>query len=441
MKRTFKTIFSGLLSLAISSANAGSSDILSLYKHAENYDAEIFSARSAYLAEREGESIALAAVFPTLNASVGSSRTNSNSELKGDDTYKTDTYSVSISQPLLNLPSWYNLSSAENNSYRAEAEYLSAQQNLILNVSTAYFNVLREQENLKSDKSQEAAVKRQYEQAKEQFEVGLIAITDVHEAQATFDSSKTNRIRSEGNLIIAKENLSRITGQVISDLSTLKPNFPIVMDDNYTSEQWVESALELNLDIKIAHFALKKLNADMKSNKAQHLPRLNLDANYGVNKFDNFTTSVAGFSNPEEEQSSISINLDIPLYSGGATQARVRQARHLVEQARHNLSSTQRKAQISARTEYLNLKTNIQTIESLGQNIVSRKSALEATKEGYNVGTRNIVEVLDAERNYFTSLRDHAIARFDFIESSLRIKQAAGILNRKDLEVLNAWLN
>jgi len=439
MKHSKILIISILLSLIFTPVNAESTKLLNLYKQAENYDTEIFAAQSAYLAERENESIALASALPKLNASVSSSRTNSNSDLQGNDTYKSTSYSVSLSQSLINLPTWYTLSSSEQNSLRAEAVYLAAQQNLILNVSSAYFNVLREEENLRSDQSQEAAVKRQYEQAKEQFDVGLIAVTDVHKAQASYDASQTNRIRSEGNLTIAKVSLYRLTGTTINNLGALKADFPITMDTSQGVEQWTETASAHNLDIKIARFALKSLEKDLKSKRATHLPTLDLTANYSFNELSNAKTSIPDLTRPEDEQSSISISLNVPIYSGGAVQAGARQTRHLVEQARHQLISTQRQAEVDVKTEYINIKTNIQTIEALKQNIVSHESALEATREGYNVGTRNIVEVLNAERNYFTALKDYANARFDFVESTLRIKRAVGTLNVKDLEELNAW--
>jgi len=436
MKRTPKLLISSLLSLVIAPAFAGSTDLISLYEKAENYDAETFAAHSAFLAEQEGENLSFASLLPSLNASVSAGRTNSNSnQLPGDDSYKTQNYRVSLSQPLLNLPSWHSVSSSEQNTLKAQTTYLSAQQSLILNVASAYFNVLREQENLRSEQSQEAAVKRQYEQAREQFDVGLIAITDVHEAKASFDASQTSRIRSEGNLTIAIENLSRITGEFAPQLHTLKKDFPIAMDQNSSTEQWVASTFAHNLDIKIADYALKTVEAELKSKRAQHLPTLDLSASYSNAKFTNYFNS-----NRNGEDSELALNLNIPIYSGGATQAGIRQTRFQVEQAKHTLTSVQRQARIETRTEYINLTTNIQTVESLKQNIVSRESALEATREGYKVGTRNIVEVLDAERSYFTSLRDYANARFDFIESNLRIKRSAGTLSVKDIADLNAWL-
>lgn len=437
MRRTPKLILSGMIMVFASQSFAASSDLISLYQQAENYDADIFAARSAYLAEKENENLALAGLLPSLNGSATAARVNSNTEApSGDDGYKSLNYAVSLSQPLLNLPIWHTLSSSEQSTLRAQTVYFSAQQNLIIDVATAYFSVLREQENLKSARSQEAAVKRQYEQAREQFDVGLIAITDVHEAKASYDASQTSRIRSEGNLTVAIENLSRLTGQYTSELHTLKGNFPVTLDPSSSSDAWVEFAKANNLNIKAADYTLKALEAQLKSNKSQHLPTLNLNAAYG----DTRLTNLASLGDNDQLESSISLSLNLPLYSGGATQANIRQTRHKVEQAKHLLTSAQRQASVEVRTGYINIKTNIQTIESLRQNIVSRESALEATREGYKVGTRNIVEVLDAERNYFTALRDYANARFDFVESNLRIRRSAGTLNVKDLEELNAWL-
>jgi outer membrane protein len=435
MKQLPKLLISSLFSFSMLPGLASSADLLSLYKKAENYDAEIFAAKSAFLAEREGENVAFSQLLPSINASASLNHTDLDSDLQGDDSFKNTSYALKLSQPIFNFSAWQNVSSAEQNTLRAEAVYLAAQQNLILDVSSAYFGVLRAQENLRSARSQETAVKRQYEQAKEQFDVGLIAITDVHEAKATYDASQTLRIRSEGDLTIAIENLSRITGEFTTDLETLKPDFPIAIDANTSAEQWVDSAYQNNLAIKIAEFALKSLEADYRSKRGGHYPTLSLDAGYNSNDMSNRAPL-----NDDAETANIALTLNLPLYAGGATQASVRQSRHLLEQARQQLNAAQRQARIEARTEYINLKTNIQTIESLQQNIISRQSALEATREGYNVGTRNIVEVLDAERNYFTALRDYANARFDFVESNLRIRRAAGTLNIKDIEAINEWL-
>lgn len=446
MKQIRTLVFVSITSacFATSHASANSSDLMTLYQQATGYDTEIAAAKASFLAEQQGENIALAGLLPTLNTSASIGHTNSNGtsfnnstslndNISSNSDYQTTRYTVTLTQPIFNQSNWYNLSASELSTLRAQSIYFAAQQDLILKVASAYFNVLREKENLKTARSQEAAVKRQYEQAREQFDVGLIAITDVHEAKATYDASQTNRIRSEGNLTVAIENLSRLTGQYTPELATLQENFPIQLDPSMTADAWVNAAFENNLSIKAAEFGLKSLEKQYQANRAQHLPTLSLNASYT-------NTEYSSPVDRETEDSTIFLTLNLPLYSGGATQANARQTLYLQEQAKHQLASTQRLVRVEARTEYINIKTNIQTVESLQQNIVSRESALEATREGYNVGTRNIVEVLDAERNYFSALRDYANARFDFIESNLRLRRAAGTLNAKDLEILNAWL-
>ena len=417
-------------------------DLAQLYQSALNYDADIAAAESAYKAEQEQENTALAGLLPQLDANA--SKGFVDREIKQgsgtSDSYESTAYGLTLTQPLLSMPSWYTLSAAEYGSARAEADYLSAQQDLILKVAEAYFDVLRAEVDLTASRALETAVKRQYEQAKEQFDVGLIAITDVHEAKASYDSSQTTRIRAEGALTVARETLSRITGQYATQLKGLSEEFPISIDPNQNIESWVASALENNLSVIAARFGVKALEADYKAKHSGHYPTLTLTAGINDTTLDNYKLSGSVNGTSEAEESNIALNFNLPLYSGGATHAASKRSRYLAEQARHQLTAAQRAAEIQTRSEYINLRTNVQTVASLQQNIISRESALEATREGYNVGTRNIVEVLDAERNYFTALRDHASARFDFVISSLKVRQAAGTLHEKDLENINNYL-
>ena len=427
---------------SVGTAMADTYDLVQLYQSALTYDAETAAAESAYKAEQEQENTALANLLPQINANA--SKGFIDSEVKKgpnpSDSYESTTYGVSLTQPLFNMPSWYGLSAAEYGSSRAEADYLAAQQNLILKVAEAYFNVLRAEEDLIASQALETAVKRQYEQAKEQFDVGLIAITDVHEAKASYDSSQTTRIRAEGALTIARETLSRITGQYATDLKTLSDTYETTIDPTDSVESWVNSALENNLSVVAARFGVQALEMDYKAKRSGHYPTLTLTAGYEDTNLDEVKVGALGNVETEAEQGSVAINFNLPLYSGGATSAASKRARLLSEQAEHQLTAAQRAAEIETRSEFINLRTNSQTVDSLQQNIISRESALEATREGYNVGTRNIVEVLDAERNYFTALRDYASARFDFIISSLKLKQAAGTLHEEDLAAINESL-
>lgn len=427
--------------IGTNTAYAETYDLAQMYQSAISYDADIAAAESAYKAEQEQENSALAGLLPQLDATA--SKGFVDREVKEgsgtSDSYETTAYGVTLTQPLLSMPSWYNLSAAEYGSARAEAEYLAAQQDLILKVAEAYFDVLRSEVDLTASRALETAVKRQYEQAKEQFDVGLIAITDVHEAKASYDSSQTTRIRVEGALTIARETLSRITGQYTMNLKSLSEAYPISVDPTEKIDSWVASALENNLSVIAAQFGVKAFEADYKSKRSGHYPTLTLTAGLNDTTLDNYKQPTIN-GTAETEESNIALNFNLPLYSGGATQAASKRSRFLAEQARHQFTSAQRSAEIQTRSEFINLRTNVQTVESLQQNIVSRESALEATREGYNVGTRNIVEVLDAERNYFTALRDHASARFDFVISSLRLKQAAGTLTQEDVLAINEYL-
>lgn len=421
----------GLLSL---SPLSNAADLLELYKKAVSYDSNIAAAREVMMAQKESENIAFGALLPSINSTASLSFNNINRDNASDDN-RPGVFSVSVAQPVFNPANWYNLNAAEQSALQAQVTYSAATQNLILSVATAYFNVLRAEENLTTAKAEEAAVKRQYEQASEQFNVGLIAITDVHEAKASFDAAQTERIRAEGNLTLAFEELLRLTGEETSTLSALREDFPITMEQAANVNHWVEQARQNSVEIRSAEYQYKALEQRHKAASSGHLPTLTLGAGYEYSDQNNVAPR-----DSDSENSSVALTLNMPLYAGGATQSRIRQSRHELEQARHQLDAAKRQASIQARSEFINIRTNVQTVESLKQNIVSRESALQATREGYKVGTRNIVEVLDAERRYYSALRDYLNARFDYIESQMRIRRAAGTLSEKDLSELNAWL-
>ncbi len=432
-----------LLAVAISGLLASSSalatDLITIYEQAVQYDSGLAASKAAYQAEQEGAYQARATLLPiiTANASAGHSDQEFDevSPTAVNDSFKSTEYGVSLTQPLFRADSWFNYQSSKYNSQRAEADFSKAQQDLILVTSTAYFSVLREIENVATTKSAEAAFKRQWEQAKERFDVGLIAITEVHESRASYDSTKTARIQSEGDLEIARENLARLTGTLYRDLNKLSADFPISQPTPSNPDEWVNTAYNQNWTIKSAEFSLKSLDEEHKSEKSGHYPTLDLSANYTVSESDG-----SKFQDNTRDDASVYLVFQVPIYQGGGTSASIRRSRFLVEQSRQTLETTRRNIKLDTRSLYTAIKTDIDTVASQKQNIISRESALEATRAGYSVGTRNIVEVLDAERNYFVALRDYANARFDYVIDTLSIKQAAGTLSPQDLIDLNKWL-
>lgn len=410
-------------------------DLVTAYQQALEYDSAIAASSSALQAQKEGEMQALSGLLPQVNLSAGTSHSDRTADNAKDDSFVSTNYDVSLTQPVFRAENWFNYQASKSNTKVAETQFEIAQQQLILDVANAYFSVLRAQDLLATTQSAEAAFKRQWEQAKERFDVGLIAITEVHEARATYDSSQTSRIQSEGNLDIAIEGLSRLTGTRIEQLSILAEDFPITQPAPNNLDAWLEQSLTYNLTIKSAQYTLETLQESYKTQQSGHYPTLDLYAKYGNSDFN-------GPSPADDNQSTASIGLsfNMPIYQGGGTQASVRKARYQADEARHNLDTVTRNVKLDATSIYRTINTDIQTVNSQKQTIISRESAVEATRAGYSVGTRNIVEVLDAERNYYVALFDYANARYDYVIDTLRIKQAAGVLSPQDIASLNAWL-
>ncbi len=417
-----------LLPFSLHAAN-----LTEVYQKAVSYDANLAASLSAMNAAGEDVAISRATLLPSITAIVSTNHTDSANFT--DDSYRTTSMGLTLTQPLFRAQNWFSLKSSQIANKKVEADFAKAQQDLMLDVATAYFNILRAEENLATTKAAEAAFKRQWEQAKERFDVGLIAITAVHESRASYDSATTNRIQTEGRLNIAFEQLGQLTGEIYTHIDSLNETFPITSLSPSNPKQWVERAYKQNWGIKSSEYSLQQLQQSLKSAKAGHYPTLDLTASYNHNNFTGPSPA-----DGQTNTATIGLSLNVPIYQGGSTSASVRKTRYLVEQARHLLESNKRSIKLSTRSLLTTLKTDIDTVNSRKQSIVSSKSALEATRAGYKVGTRNIVEVLNAEKSYFVALGDYANARFDYVIDSLKIKQAVGTLSPQDLIDLNHWL-
>ncbi|MDX5297926.1 MAG: TolC family outer membrane protein [Gammaproteobacteria bacterium] len=438
MKQLFvrhRPLFAALAWLSAASVQAA--DLVSIYEKALAYDSGLAAARAGYEAEQAGEVQARATLLPQVFG-VGQLGHTDRMAGKGaaDDSWVSSGYGINLSQPLFRASNWFAYEASKRNTERAEAEYSLAQQRLILDVAAAYFGVLRAQDVLTTAKATEAALQRQWEQARERYDVGLIAITEVHEARASYDATKTQRIGAESALDIARETLARLTGEYYEQLNKLERNFPIAQPEPLDPQQWETTALEQNWSIKAARLALETVQTQVEVQKAGHLPTLDLNA--GIQRA---VTNGPFPVDARQTDTSLSLNLNVPLYQGGGTDASVRRARAQAEQSRQVLDTTRRNVRLDARSQFRSITNNVETVSALEQTIVSRRSALDATRAGYSVGTRNIVEVLDAEKNYYIALSDYANARYDYILNGLRLKLTAGTLSPQDLAELDRWLS
>jgi len=442
-----KTLFSGLFfALVLPVSQAQATGLVTVYEQALAYDSGLAASRFAFEAEEAGVNQARSALLPQLNAFAESSYTDRSNP---DTEFTTHRYGLRLDQPLFRADAWYRFNTSQHLSKRASAELSLAQQELILEVAAQYFDILRARDTLDTAMATEAALRRQWEQAQERYNVGLIATTEVEEARAGYDASQSQRISAESNLDLAREGLARLTGQYHEELNKLRTDFPVAPPEPADPEAWTETALMQNWNIQMARFTLDASESELKASQAGHYPTLDLSASVARNHQDSsgnqFTGSggqQAAFSDSSRRtDATIGLSLNIPLYQGGGTKAGARRARAERDQSERVLESARRNVRLSTRSLLRQINTNIETLNAQRQTIVSRRSALDATRAGYDVGTRNIVEVLDAEQNYYIALRDFADARYDYVINTLQLKQEAGQLSPQDLIELDRWLS
>ncbi|QSP96067.1 TolC family outer membrane protein [Marinobacter salinisoli] len=436
-----KRLLSGLVGL-MATQSVFSMDLVETYEKALSYDSGIAAAQARYEAQQAASDVTRSALLPQIGA-FGEANHIDVDGPNQDTGYQELSYGARLTQPVFRADAWYRYDASQFQSESARAQFNLAQQQLILDVATAYFNVLLAQDTVTTALAAEAAIQRQYEQAQERFDVGLIAITEVYEARATFDDTRSLRIVAENRLNVAREQLARLTGEFAEDLENLRENFPLARPEPMDPKAWEKTALEQNWSIQSALYDLDTSEANLKAAKAGHYPTLDLNASYGKSDIDGLEDPGAVFTQRDgtTTQGVIGLTLNVPLYTGGGTQAGVRQQRSLLTVAEEDLNTVRRDVRVTTRSLFLTVNNNIETASALEQTIVSRRSALDATRAGYEVGTRNIVEVLDAERAYYVALRDYANARYDYVVNTLRLQQAAGTLSPQDLIVLNNWLS
>jgi outer membrane protein len=422
-----------IISSAFFASHAMAADLNEIYQLSLANDAELAAAKAKRSSGDYQVNIARAALLPQVT--IGATMLDSETEIDGGPTSDVEalSYNATISQTLFNLNSWYNYKAASAGGGASDLEYVLSEQQLILRTAGAYFNVLRAKENLDTARAEEKAVKRQLEQTQQRFEVGLIAITEVHEAEASYDLSYANLIGQEAALDISYEALEQITGQRFENLAHLRSDVEFSTPKKAAGE-WVDAGLSKYAGIQLAQEGVNAAEYTRKAGWSNYAPVINAQWSYtdgeqvvGSNVVDGTTTSLA-------------LTATIPLFAGGSNYAKAKQAAARSTEASANLDLQQRTVKNNIRSLYRKVQTDVLTVKARNRATVSSRSALEATETGYQVGTRNIVEVLNAQRNLFSAQRDYANARYDYIIDLLNLKFFAGSLAEADIQALNAWL-
>jgi len=453
-----------VLALTVFSINPiHAENLLAIYELALENDAKLRGAEATYKANTEIEQQAKSRLLPQIQGDANYGHRNVDSDAQSItgfagptfmpqiDSVNTRTstinsgWAVTLSQQIFDLPAWFSFKSSKLTSRQAGAQFVADQQDLIVRVADAYFTVLRRWDNLQVASAEELADKRQLEQAQRRFDVGLIATTDVHEARAAYDASVAQRLTDEGDLAAAYETLSTFTGQVHENLWPLNKEFPVVDPSPSDRADWVKFALANNSSLKAAFYAMEAAQENASAKRYEHAPKLSGSLSYEKKRVDGNqeTTPASLFSFPPDSESTTKmavLKLTVPIYSGGYTSSAQRQAYEQYNAALERRIDIERSIIQGTRARHIAATTDVQRMKARAQSIVSAQSALDATSAGYEVGTRNIVDVLQTQRTFYSAQRDYANARYDYVIDMLKLKQQAGTLIPQDIENLNEWM-
>ena len=448
MKRT-------LLSLVIGvsmTTSALADDLMRVYQQALANDPLVNQAKAQRDAAFEGISISRANLLPQISGSVGyTTSTAERAQTLGanaDDlqivVFETDVdtidYGLQVQMSLYDHANWLGLDRAEKVAEQSDAQLAASMQDVIVRTVTAYFDVLRARDNVEFVGAEKRAIERQLEQTRQRFEVGLTAITDVHEAQANYDSTVAQEIQAKNQLEFALEALRVITGKYHDRLFGLNTeNFAATMPVPAAVDEWLETAQDKNLALLVDRLAMDIAKEDISIARSGHLPTLGLTANASRSK-DDISNPFLQFETPYLDSQSVAVQLNVPIYQGSRVSSQTDQAKFNYVAASQAAEQTYRQTVQSIRSSFNNVKASISTIRALEQSVVSADSALKATEAGFDVGTRTIVDVLDSTRNLFDARRNLAGARYDFIQSVVTLKQAAGTLTGEDVAMINRGL-
>ncbi|UTF61785.1 TolC family outer membrane protein [Gilvimarinus sp. DA14] len=447
MKQTKRYFFAALIAL---SSSAQAESILDIYNLALENDPQLKADRAAFEAGLENKTIGRAALLPQItgSANVSYSETDSEYEIRSGEAALTPAgttenevkrWGLDLNQALIDLNAWHTYQQGAALSEQAKAQYSADQQSLIVRVAEAYFNVLRAIDNLEVALAEEKALGQQLEQTKQRFEVGLTPITDVHDAQAAYDSAQAATLEARGQLGISYEALEVLTGQSHDAIAPLGEDFPVVPPSPADRHSWVEFALENNFTLKAVSEAANAAEQQAKAARANHYPTLGLSAGYSESDNETDIDSTP-FNYNDQDGYTVGVNLTVPIFSGLRTSGQRRQAYAQAMQADEQFNFQQRNVIQNTRSLHLAVETGVARVKARKQAIISNESAVKATQSGFEVGTRNLVEVLLAQQSLYQARRDYSNALYDYLIQMTNLREAAGMLTPADVERIDSYL-
>ncbi|MCB1866335.1 MAG: TolC family outer membrane protein [Chromatiales bacterium] len=428
-------ILSAFAGLALAASTHAATDVITAYDQALAGDPQLRAARASRDAVREAKPQARARLLPAVSFEAGVGRVRQdrkNASLtapSGVSYFDDNDASLVVVQPVYRKDYWVALEQADASIAQAEAQYGDAAQDLIIRVAERYFGVLSGEDDLGFAQAELKAIGRQLDQARQRFDVGLIAITPVHEARAAFDAAQARVLVAQNALDNAHESLREVTGQANPSLEPLHAKIELALPSPSDPDAWSAQAAENNLGVIAARNAAEVARSGIELARSGHHPTVDLVGSHAYSE-----------SASRSETTALSLQLSVPLYLGGSVVSATREAQFRFEQSTEELERARRSADRQVRDAYRGVVSSAGQVEAFRLATVSAQSALDASEAGFEVGTRTIVDVLNAQRDLFAARRDYAQSRYNYLLNGLRLKRAAGTLTRADLDAVNRLL-
>lgn len=441
MPRAFRSLLRLGLAAALWPALASAEDLAEIHALAAQQDAQLAAAQAAHAANAEVRPQARALLLPQLDAYAERSREDANEVTGGggvrfggrNDFTRTG---VTLNQPLLDFGALRAWRQSEIQLRAGDLALMSARQQLLLRSAQAYFDVLAAEDELSFAQAEKSALTRQLEQSRKRFEVGFAPITDMQEAQARYDLALATEVSARQRLRSALEAIRALTGRLPGRLATLAPEVALPAPDPADAEAWVGRALQHNPDLNAARETAALAELEVKRLQASHYPTVDVNASYGTCDASREVTSCL----TQDEASDVTLRLDLPLFAGGGTQSRVRQAGHVLEQRQHELTGLRREVERQTRDAYESVLSSQAQAAAFRQAVASNETALAATEAGLQTGARTTIDVLNAQRELYRARRNHARSRYDVLLNLLRLELIGGEADATSLARINRLL-
>ncbi|CZG70495.1 TPA: TolC family outer membrane protein [Legionella pneumophila] len=436
-----KSLFCWILTLGVST-HVFATDLMDIYQQALENDTIFKEAYDTYMSSTEAIPQARAALYPQVGLGSQAGRNYQDAvagAFSANQYYGSYLWQVNASQALFNYQAWAKVAQAKASVKAAQATFNDAAQNLILRTAKAYFDVLFAKDTLDFAEAKKRANKRQYDQATQRFQVGLDAITSVYEAKAAYDQSIATVIAARNNQINQSENLRKLTNHVYETLAPLKDSkIPLVKPEPNDVNQWIDTGLKQNYKLYAAKYNLEVAKDNVKAISAGNWPVFSLQSN--ASQVHNNASGNNVFIPSKQTQANIAIAMNFPVFQGGLVQAQTRQAQYGFQSTSEKLEQTYRDVIVNSRIAFNTITDGISKVKADRQTVISVQNSLQSTEAQFEVGTRTMVDVVNAQQRLFEAQEQLARDQYDLINSILTLKYLAGTLNVNDLEQINSWL-